>query len=164
MYNQLSFIAILQQAKKKPLVTQILLDPSYRRGWRCEYYYGPFLDFGQGTHLQFHRQIAYGEWRWSVQTPPPILISIVGPLPCTAVAACKRVVRVLRRGRHVTSSAWLFTGPSTRRNKQRRLGMSQFLALGFSFRITAYFAIYRVLAALLARNPSREGFDYPGAV
>jgi hypothetical protein len=36
-----------QQAKKKPLVTEILPDPGYARGWRCKLDYDRFFSFGQ---------------------------------------------------------------------------------------------------------------------
>jgi hypothetical protein len=47
MYNLISFIAIVQQAIKKPLVTELLPRSSYARGWRCEPNYDQFLYFGQ---------------------------------------------------------------------------------------------------------------------
>ena len=50
MYNQTSFIAIVQQAIKKPLVTELLPRSSYPRGWRCEYNYDQFYWVGQVTH------------------------------------------------------------------------------------------------------------------
>ncbi len=47
MYNLASFIAIVQQAIKKPLVTELLPRSSYARGWRCEPNYDQFLYIGQ---------------------------------------------------------------------------------------------------------------------
>ena len=47
MYNLLSNSVIVQQAKKKPLVTELLLRSSYTRGWRCNVNYGQFSLIGQ---------------------------------------------------------------------------------------------------------------------
>ena len=51
MYNLTSFIAIIQQAIKKPLVTVLLPRTSYTRGWRCERNYVQFLYIGQVTFI-----------------------------------------------------------------------------------------------------------------
>jgi hypothetical protein len=71
MYNLTSFIAIVQQAIKKPLVTELLPRSSYAWGWRCERYYVQFLDIGQVTYTK--RSIALnpqdGDWRWLPSKP-----------------------------------------------------------------------------------------------
>jgi len=69
MYNLASFTVIVQQAIKKPLVTEILPDHSYARGWRCEANYDQFLSFGQVTFKRFHRQHDSGDWRWFLKKP-----------------------------------------------------------------------------------------------
>ena len=68
MYNLTTFIAIVQQAIKKPLVTEILLDRSYTWGWRYEPYYDQFLVFGQ-VIKGFHRRYDNGDWRWFLKKP-----------------------------------------------------------------------------------------------
>jgi hypothetical protein len=82
MYNLASFIAIVQQAIKKPPVTEILLDHSYARGWRCEANYDQFLSFGQVTFKRFHRQYVRGDWRWFFQTPILNHNSIIQAVSC----------------------------------------------------------------------------------
>lgn len=71
MYNRATFAALVQQARKKPLVTVILPDPSYTRGWRCEAYYDQFLVFGQVILKRLHRQQKQqgGKWRWFLSKP-----------------------------------------------------------------------------------------------
>lgn len=74
MYNRATFTAfaaIVQQARKKPLVTVNLPVPSYTRGWRCEAYYDQFLAFGQVILKRFHRQQKQpgGERRWFLSKP-----------------------------------------------------------------------------------------------
>ena len=74
MYNRATFTAfaaIVQQARKKPLVTVNLPVPSYTRGWRCEAYYDQFLVFGQVLLKRFHRQQKQtgGERRWFLGKP-----------------------------------------------------------------------------------------------
>lgn len=71
MYNRATFAAILQQARKKPLVTSLLPERSYTRGWRCESYYDQFLVFGQVILKRFHRQQKQqgGKWRWFLSKP-----------------------------------------------------------------------------------------------
>ncbi len=69
MYNLTSFITIVQQAIKKPLVTEILPDHSYARGWRCEANYDQLFSFGQVAIKWFHRQHDRGDWRWFLLKP-----------------------------------------------------------------------------------------------
>ncbi|MFQ5436008.1 MAG: hypothetical protein ACE5FD_14130, partial [Anaerolineae bacterium] len=66
-----TFAAIVQQARKKPLVTELLPRSSYTRGWRCEAYYDQFLVFGQVILKRFHRQHKQpgGKWRWFLSKP-----------------------------------------------------------------------------------------------
>jgi hypothetical protein len=47
MYNADKIVVIGQQAKKKPLVTELLPRSSYIWGWRCGYYYVQFSYIGQ---------------------------------------------------------------------------------------------------------------------
>lgn len=63
MYNWVRFVAILQEAKKKPLVTKTLPDPSYPRGWRYSLDYDRCFAIGQ-TSPEYHRQQLVGERRW----------------------------------------------------------------------------------------------------
>lgn len=71
LYNQATFAAIVQQARKKPLVTELLPRSSYTWGWRCEAYYDQFLLFGQVILISFHRlqKQSRGEWRWFLSKP-----------------------------------------------------------------------------------------------
>lgn len=69
MYNLVSFIVIEQQTKKKPLVTELLLRSSYRRGRRCDVNYDQFLSFGQVIPEGTHRQPNSGERRWFPKKP-----------------------------------------------------------------------------------------------
>jgi hypothetical protein len=68
MYNLLNISVILQQAKKKPLVTEILPESSYTRGWRCRVDYGRSLISGQ-VYSKYHRHKCNGEWRWFLSAP-----------------------------------------------------------------------------------------------
>lgn len=71
MYNQTSFIALVQQAIKKPLVTVLLPRTSYTRGWRCEYNYVQFPYIGQVILINY--SIAHinqhGDRRWLLSRP-----------------------------------------------------------------------------------------------
>jgi len=71
MYNLTSFIAIVQQAIKKPLVTVLLPRTSYTWGWRCEYNYVQFPYIGQVIHINY--SIAninqHGDRRWLLSRP-----------------------------------------------------------------------------------------------
>ena len=71
MYNVASFIAIVQQAIKKPLVTELLPRSSYIRGWRCEYNYVQLLYIGQVILINY--SIAHikkhGDRRWFLSKP-----------------------------------------------------------------------------------------------
>jgi hypothetical protein len=65
-----------QQARKKPLVTVILADPSYQRGWRYEYNYDQLSSFGQVIlALRLYSIATYqltglrGERRWTYGVP-----------------------------------------------------------------------------------------------
>ena len=65
-----------QRARKKPLVTVILADPSYQRGWRYEYNYDQLSSFGQVIlALRLYSIAAYqltvlcGERRWTYGVP-----------------------------------------------------------------------------------------------
>ena len=61
MYNLLNISVILQQAKKKPLVTEILPESSYPRGWRYSLDYGRYFAAGQ-VSPRCHRHQCNGEW------------------------------------------------------------------------------------------------------
>jgi len=63
------FSVIEQQTKKKPLVTKLLTEYSYRRGRRCRIYYDQFLSFGQVILKGTHRQPDSGERRWFPKKP-----------------------------------------------------------------------------------------------
>jgi len=52
-----------QQAKKKPLVTEILPDPGYAWGWRCELDYDRFFSFGQIISVSI---ATTGNWRMAM--------------------------------------------------------------------------------------------------
>lgn len=70
MYNALrfrNFTVIVQQARKS-LVTSLLAERSYIRGWRCELDYDQYIGFGQ-VSSKSHRQSIYGERRWSPKRP-----------------------------------------------------------------------------------------------
>jgi hypothetical protein len=71
MYNQASFIALVQQAIKKPLVTVLLPKTSYTWGWRCEYNYVQFPYIGQVIRINY--SIAHinqhGDRRWLLNRP-----------------------------------------------------------------------------------------------
>jgi len=66
MYNLTSFIAIIQQAIKKPLVTELLPRSSYARGRRCERNYVQFLYIGQVTfnNCSIVTKTQDGDRRW----------------------------------------------------------------------------------------------------
>ncbi len=69
MYNVTSFIAIVQQTRKKPLVTELLPRSSYTWGWRCKANYDQLLSFGQVIRKWFHRRYDSGDWRWFQKKP-----------------------------------------------------------------------------------------------
>ena len=148
MYNLASFIAIVQQAIKKPLVTEILPDHSYARGWRCEANYDQFLSFGQVTFKRFHRQHDSGDWRWFFQKP------ILNHNLITRTVDC-----CLTRGGFCSLSAVftrLFKGYSRVFMSVVTHKESQVLVVpGFHcFCIwTAYFAEFRVLVAPSVQRP-----------
>jgi len=73
MYNLTTFIAIVQQAIKKPLVTELLPRSSYTWGWRCERNYVQFLDIGQVTFITCSIAIIIqdGDRRWFLSKPIP---------------------------------------------------------------------------------------------
>lgn len=88
MYNRTNFIAILQQAIKKPLVTVLLPRTSYARGWRCESNYDQFFTVGQVTHpfYSIARQDHDGERRWLPCQQTQIKKKAYLQQPCFGVA------------------------------------------------------------------------------
>lgn len=97
MYNRATFAALVQQARKKPLVTVILPDPSYTRGWRCEAYYDQFLAFGQVILIRFHRlqKKLSGEWRWFLSKPIVSYNHITSYFPVRWLGHCHHFSRRL---------------------------------------------------------------------
>ncbi len=64
MYNEtrLKTIAVVvQQAKKKPLVTELLAERCYRRGWRCELNYDQYCQLGQVFSYHRHKLTENGD-------------------------------------------------------------------------------------------------------
>ena len=158
-------IAYVQQAKKKPLVTSILPDPSYARGWRCESYYLLFLDFGQGHRIRTHRRMNSEDWRWTTQTPLESYHSFINSaLPCPTTP---------RHRPPTPHSCWLGNHSRTRlttghvpvlTRKEDQEG-----SISWSSQIadltTASFAAPGVLTPLKALSPlSGEGVCCPSAV
>lgn len=120
MYNQISFIALVQQAIKKPLVTELLPRSSYTRGWRCDYNYVQFSYIGQVTFSNYSiankktgRRLAMA----SQQAPhnPQLHSTTSGAQQCTISSAVQ-----------VRQTSWLLTGFVARCNRNEE---SQVLAV-----------------------------------
>lgn len=115
MYNVTSFIAIIQQAIKKPLVTVLLPRTSYARGWRCERNYVQFLYIGQVPFINC--SIASinqdGDRRW-LHSKPIIIHNQISP--DSALQKCgislSASIRLIKR--------WFFTGLCARCKQERR--------------------------------------------
>lgn len=74
MYNLTSFIALVQRAIKKPLVTVLLPRTSYTWGWRCEYNYVQFSYIGQVilSNYSIASKKQDGDRRWLLSRPTTI--------------------------------------------------------------------------------------------
>lgn len=66
-YNPAIIVANLQQAKKKPQITELLTEHSYGRGWRYGDNYDQFLSIGQVAQITPHRQ---HQIRWRLAMTP----------------------------------------------------------------------------------------------
>ncbi|MBK9055826.1 MAG: hypothetical protein IPL78_34460 [Chloroflexi bacterium] len=66
-YNPAIIVANLQQAKKKPQITELLTEHSYSRGWRYGDNYDQFLSIGQVAQITPHRQ---HQIRWRLAMTP----------------------------------------------------------------------------------------------
>lgn len=97
LYNRATFAAIVQQARKKPLVTSLLPERRYTWGWRCESYYDQFIVFGQVILTRFHRlqkQLS-GEWRWFLGKPIVSYNRITSYFPICWLGHCHHFSRRL---------------------------------------------------------------------
>ena len=148
MYNQTSFIALVQQAIKKPLVTVLLPRTSYTWGWRCEYNYVQFLYIGQVilNNYSIASKKQDGDRRWLLSRPTTIyncISQIQGHSSCVVVSWTVQI----------RQAVWLLTGFVARCNRNEE---SQVLAVpGFrKFRyLTAYSLSFRRWQRLQCEAP-----------
>ena len=115
MYNLTSFIVIVQQTIKKPLVTELLPRSSYTRGWRCKRNYVQFLYIGQ-VNLNNYAIASInqdGDRRWFLKKTIIIhnrtpLISLLRQCGISLFASSIRLKK------------WLLAGLAARCDKERR--------------------------------------------
>jgi len=146
MYNQTSFIALVRQAIKKPLVTELLPRSSYPRGWRCEYNYDQFYWVGQVTHLFIPspRKTRTENGDGFPASKPQITALCVRFF--TAVAVCCVCIGLF------SASPMVVRGPgSPFQQKQRTPGISSTWRSLNSLLITAYSLSFRRWRAISAK-------------
>ena len=88
-YNPAIIVANLQQAKKKPQITELLTEHSYGRGWRYGDNYDQFLSVGQVAQITPHRQHQI-RWRLAMTPYTPHHNPHLNPdLPGNALLLCQ---------------------------------------------------------------------------